>query len=118
MNEQPQVQAKPTPAVCPCCGFTQADFAKTGKLGCARCYETFEYPLSTILPHMHPALIHRGKRPWRWPGRNELESEITALETLLNEAIAEEAFERAAEHRDRLQALRDRLDPNTPYGIG
>src|SRR5438552_729701 len=26
---------------CPHCGFTQADFKKTGRLGCAECYTTF-----------------------------------------------------------------------------
>ena len=26
---------------CPVCGFTQADFKKTGRLGCSACYQTF-----------------------------------------------------------------------------
>ncbi len=26
---------------CPVCGFTQADFKKTGRLGCSACYVTF-----------------------------------------------------------------------------
>ena len=26
---------------CPTCGFSQADFKKTGRLGCPTCYETF-----------------------------------------------------------------------------
>ena len=29
---------------CPQCGFTQPDFKKTGRLGCANCYTTFATP--------------------------------------------------------------------------
>jgi len=30
---------------CPRCGFTQADFKKSGRLGCPECYRTFAEPL-------------------------------------------------------------------------
>src|SRR5882757_7280741 len=30
-----------TTVKCPKCGFTQADFKKSGRLGCAECYVTF-----------------------------------------------------------------------------
>src|SRR5260370_7400299 len=35
---------------CPVCGFTQADFKKTGRLGCSTFYATF--------PHAFPALFN------------------------------------------------------------
>ena len=34
---------------CPTCGFTQADFKKTGRLGCSTCYTVFGEPLEGML---------------------------------------------------------------------
>src|ERR1700681_1008513 len=34
---------------CPVCGFSQADFKKTGRLGCCRCYDTFSDALGSLL---------------------------------------------------------------------
>ena len=33
--------ARPSGMTCPVCGFTQADFKKTGRLGCSACYDVF-----------------------------------------------------------------------------
>ena len=33
---------------CPVCGFSQADFKKTGRLGCSACYVTFAEGLNTL----------------------------------------------------------------------
>src|SRR5207249_1325491 len=38
---------------CPSCGFSQADFKKTGRLGCSECYVTFVEGLSSLLKAMH-----------------------------------------------------------------
>ena len=48
---------------CPACGFTQADFKKAGRLGCAECYETFAEPLEGLLKTMHKGTRHVGKVP-------------------------------------------------------
>src|SRR5207247_2367344 len=54
---------------CPVCGFTQADFKKTGRLGCSTCYVTFAEGLATLLKAMHKGTEHVGKVPvarnWR-----------------------------------------------------
>src|SRR5437870_13271714 len=34
---------------CPECGFSQADFKKTGRLGCPVCYDTFGEGLASLL---------------------------------------------------------------------
>ena len=54
---------------CPSCGFSQADFKKTGRLGCAQCYETFAEGLNSLLKAMHKGTDHNGKdsRPHRAP---------------------------------------------------
>src|SRR5437660_3427115 len=48
---------------CPVCGFTQADFKKTGRLGCSACYVTFGEGLNTLLKAMHKCTEHGGKLP-------------------------------------------------------
>ena len=50
---------------CPVCGFTQADFKKTGRLGCSACYVTFAEGLGSLLKAMHKGTEHVGKLPQR-----------------------------------------------------
>src|SRR5438094_498053 len=38
---------------CPACGFTEADFKKNGRLGCADCYTTFSKGLDRLIKSMH-----------------------------------------------------------------
>lgn len=52
------VQAEAAPEVglkCPTCGYSQADFKKAGRFGCADCYATFGEGLETMLKTMHRA---------------------------------------------------------------
>lgn len=51
---------------CPSCGFTQTDFKKTGRFGCADCYTVFREGLDSLLEAMHKNTRHTGKHP---PGR-------------------------------------------------
>ena len=48
---------------CPRCGFTQADFKKSGRLGCPECYQTFAEGLEGLLKTMHKGTRHVGKVP-------------------------------------------------------
>ena len=48
---------------CPRCGFTQADFKKSGRLGCPECYKTFAEGLAGLLKTMHKGTRHMGKAP-------------------------------------------------------
>src|ERR1700712_4830922 len=48
---------------CPHCGFTQADFKKAGRLGCAECYKVFADGLEGLLKTMHKGTRHIGKVP-------------------------------------------------------
>jgi protein arginine kinase activator len=50
-------------AACPKCGMTRADFKKGGRLGCAKCYETFTDDVMVLVQSMQHATLHRGKRP-------------------------------------------------------
>ncbi|MFM2081742.1 MAG: Modulator of heat shock repressor CtsR, McsA, partial [Verrucomicrobiota bacterium] len=88
---------------CPKCGFTQADFKKTGRLGCALCYTTFAEGLEGLLKTMHKGTRHAGKVPHVLKQSRELGDRLKTLEKKLAKAIAEEDFETAATVRDELK---------------
>jgi protein arginine kinase activator len=90
---------------CPHCGFSQADFKKSGRLGCADCYEVFGEGLESLLKSMHKGTRHVGKAPAALRQVREAQREVKALQEELNHAIAEEKFEKAAELRDELKRL-------------
>lgn len=95
-------------SACPACGFTQADFKKTGRLGCPACYEHFAEGLTTLLKSMHKGVRHVGKVPARFKQRKQALDTTDRLKSLqqdLAKAIAEEKFKWAAELRDEIKAL-------------
>ena len=46
---------------CAFCGVTMADFRATGRLGCARCYATFESSMRELLRRLHGSSQHVGE---------------------------------------------------------
>jgi protein arginine kinase activator len=90
---------------CPSCGFSQADFKKTGRLGCATCYETFGEGLQSLLKGMHKGTNHVGKVPTRMQRSLEREQELKDLHRNLRKAVTDENYESAAEIRDRIRSL-------------
>lgn len=89
------------PARCPGCHATWERFQKTGRLGCARCYETFSGPLSKVLAKVHGADRHAGRRPPASPGPETLES----LRGKLRAAVEKEDYETAARLHERIRRL-------------
>ncbi|HVE16374.1 MAG TPA: UvrB/UvrC motif-containing protein [Chthoniobacterales bacterium] len=94
-----------TPAKCPVCGFTQADFKKTGRLGCSECYTTFADGLSGMLANMHKGTVHVGKAPGNRAQKRELIAKVKSLQTNLDEAVAHEQYEEAANLRDEIRRI-------------
>ena len=90
---------------CPACGFTQADFKKTGRLGCPVCYDTFAEGLSGLLKAMHRRTTHTGKIPARLKRSIEMGARVSQLKRDLDKAVMEENYENAAEIRDQLKEL-------------
>jgi protein arginine kinase activator len=90
---------------CPGCGFSQADFKKTGRLGCAQCYETFAEGLNSLLKAMHKGTSHVGKVPARISRQIERETALKTLQRDLQKAVADENYESAAQIRDQLRQL-------------
>ncbi|MEM7387104.1 MAG: UvrB/UvrC motif-containing protein [Verrucomicrobiota bacterium] len=93
---------------CRTCGFTQAQFKKSGRLGCSDCYAVFGDSLESLLKAMHKGTRHDGKRPAgaeqgeRGPRLGELEQELKA-------SIETENFEEAARIRDEIHQLKKEL---------
>jgi protein arginine kinase activator len=90
---------------CPVCGFSQADFKKTGRLGCAQCYETFSEGLNSLLKAMHKGTHHTGKVPARIARLVERENALKTLQRDLQKAVADENYESAAQIRDQLRQM-------------
>ena len=88
---------------CPVCGFSQADFKKTGRLGCGACYQTFGDGLASLLKGMHKGTAHVGKIPARALQSLERETQVKSLQRDLHKAVAAEDYESAAQLRDRLK---------------
>jgi protein arginine kinase activator len=91
---------------CPICGFTQADFKKSGRLGCSVCYATFSEGLGSLLKAMHKGTEHVGKRPQRAVREIELGDRMRTLTQDLEKAVAQENYEDAAALRDQLKRLK------------
>ena len=95
---------------CPNCGFTQADFKKTGRLGCPHCYEIFGEGLDTLLKSMHKGTHHVGKVPAAMRRVRDSQRLLKSLQEQLQQAIAAEDFELAAKLRDRIKGAQNPTD--------
>ena len=91
---------------CGFCGLTMKDFRATGRMGCARCYSTFEPSMRELLRRVHGNPRHIGQ-PYRAPKDEVLEksSVLGELREKLRRAIDQEQFEVAAQLRDRIRVL-------------
>lgn len=94
---------------CPRCNFTQADFKKSGRLGCPECYKTFAEGLEALLKSMHKGTRHVGKVPESLRRTRDLSDRLAALQKKLAEAVEEENFEQAAQLRDQIKQMNAQL---------
>ena len=92
---------------CSFCGATLKDFRETGRLGCPRCYDTFETQLRDLLRRLHGSSHHVGEAYLNADSENldEQDEQVADLRNRLRQAVDTENFELAAELRDRLRAL-------------
>ena len=99
---------------CEQCGFTQADFKKHGRFGCAACYETFKGIIEPMLDNMHKGVTHTGKIPHRALERKSLYDRLTKLELDLTEAVKSERYEDAARTRDEINQVKQTVGQKPP----
>ena len=101
-------------AHCNTCGSTLNDIKRTGKVGCADCYDTFFSELMPTIRNIHGNTEHKGKRPNvieytvnedKKAQAESAEDKLSALRAELKKAIEDENFERAAQLRDEIKEL-------------
>lgn len=91
--------------VCPRCRTTLSQFTKTGHLGCPGCYEAFHEQLQPMLLQIHGRVQHAGRQPLATEDAQRTRSRQEQLTRLMEQAVALEDFETAAQLRDQLRAL-------------
>lgn len=95
---------------CERCNMTYHQFTKIGRFGCSHCYDAFAKQLQPILKRLHSGnTIHAGKIPKRIGGTIHVRKQIEQLKQKLQELIAREEFEKAAEVRDQIRSLEAQL---------
>lgn len=90
---------------CPRCGLSAADFGESGQLGCTACYRAFKETLVPLFKQIHGNAFHRGKVPVSDPSRQKTRRELIDLRRALKKAVGCEAYEQAADLRDRINEL-------------
>ena len=104
-----EIEKSPSAVKCPVCGFTQADFKKTGRLGCSNCYMVFAEGVAPMLKNMHKGTAHTGKTPAAFQKTREHDEKIKTLQDNLTKAIEAEEFELAANLRDQIRQVEAEL---------
>lgn len=98
-----------TKLVCKDCGMTYEEFGKTGRLGCAHCYQTFEKLLLPLIKRVQRDTKHTGKTPGKVAGETKQMLELRELQERLKKSVQSETFEEAAKIRDRIKELQEKL---------
>jgi protein arginine kinase activator len=98
---------------CEACGLTFEQFTRQGRFGCGKCYGAFRPRLEGIMRKIHGASLHRGRNPEfaKFESGSDVlpVKEEERLQAELGVAIQNEEFERAAELRDKLKQVREKL---------
>ena len=105
----PSIPASSAPR-CPKCGMAFSDIAKEGKVGCAECYRTFYDKLLPSIQRIHGKIKHSGKTSQGAPvgvKAETKEEKIAKLRAMMNDAVAKQEFETAANIRDEIKALEE-----------
>jgi len=98
-------------ARCGMCGASLQEIAKTGRVGCAQCYETFYSQLEPTLQRIHGSLEHAGKTPEdgnpQLRQRREREQNLAQLREQIAQAVKSEEYEEAARLRDEIRRIEE-----------
>ena len=107
LNEVKQIK-------CDSCGSTFEDIIKTGRYGCANCYDVFEDRMDPILKKLQGANRHNGRlgkisdnnvkfEKKEEKTENKTDNKLEKLQEDLKLAIKEERYEDAAKIRDEIK---------------
>ncbi|MFA7637031.1 MAG: UvrB/UvrC motif-containing protein [Monoglobales bacterium] len=91
--------------ICPSCGMSINEFAKTSKLGCSKCYDFFDSFLEPLMKRIHGNTRHVGKLPVNVDESLKKERTLSSLKEELKAAVAREDYEKAASLRDKIRQM-------------
>ncbi len=94
---------------CPTCGMSFEEIAKSGRIGCADCYDKFYELLLPSIRRIHGKTQHNGKIAQQSSESSEPSKEeiLDGLNEEMKKAIEEQNFELAAEIRDKIKSLNE-----------
>lgn len=95
------------------CGLTLDEFGKTGRLGCAACYETFHEELGPIIQScQRNKFVHIGKKPHNYDeiieakeAKLDVEERIRLLKLKIAKAVEVENYEVAGVLKKKIEEL-------------
>jgi protein arginine kinase activator len=94
---------------CPNCFNSYRKIGETGYVGCSECYKHFSIRLEPILRKIHGTSRHTGKVPKRLGFSVVLKREVGELKNSLKRAVENERYEEAAQIRDRIKELEEKM---------
>ena len=100
---------------CPRCGMSYVQYAKSGLLGCAQCYEAFRPELTDHLIKTLENSQYAGRIPAELNKQVSLRMERDKLKRKMNHAIEAEEYEMAATLRDRIRQLNTLLEEENTH---
>lgn len=95
-------------SVCRGCGMRYNEFVKGGKIGCEKCYETFDSLLKPTLKRIHGNTGYCGKTPVGFEKKDNTQEKIAELKDKLAKAVEAQEYEKAATYRDEIKALENK----------
>lgn len=104
-NLYPESASKVGAVQCDRCGLRFSQFARTGRLGCADCYQAFSSHLPQVLRRVHGNIRHKGRTPSATAPTDPNRQTLERLRQDLTRAIEREEFEAAARLRDQIREL-------------
>jgi protein arginine kinase activator len=97
---------------CQACGQSFDDFRRTGLFGCSHCYQAFAGQLDPLLRRVQGSTRHVGRKVCQSASQQEeqlLRARLSELRRDQQQAVQEEAYEKAARLRDEIRSLESRL---------
>jgi protein arginine kinase activator len=94
--------AKDEKVICPVCYLSLAEFKRLGRFGCCHCIKAFKPHIANLIKQIHQSEKHIGRRLKQGEKKG---FEIFKLREQLKNALKKEAYEEAAEIRDKLKHL-------------
>lgn len=102
---EPAARTRADALRCERCGCTFADIARTGKVGCADCYDVFYDRLLPSIQRIHGKAQHGGKLGVTAGEEPRRDQELEKLKEELERCVEAQQYERCAELRDRIREL-------------